>query len=143
MAERIFEEIAVVIKKRYTVRLLEYKESGSEFTEITVYSRDVIEKDRDSTNNFEFSFTVKGKGEQEKEKIEKMNEHEFEEFYNHMTHFIEKKYNIVHRTEEEEKERKKDKKQKEAEKEVKKLVIDDVEEMADFNVEEDQNLTKV
>ncbi len=99
MSERIFEEVAVILKQKYTVRLLEYKEKGSEFTEISVYSRRAIEKDDELSDYFEFSFTVRGKGDEEKEKIEKMTEKEFEEFLKHMTIFLEKKYNVVHQKE--------------------------------------------
>jgi len=99
MSERIFEEVAVILKQKYTVRLLEYKESGREFTEISVYSKEITEKNDEFSNNFEFSFTVQGRGDEEKEKIEKMNEKEFEEFIKHMTRFLEKKYNIVHKKE--------------------------------------------
>jgi len=99
MGERIFEEVAVVIKQKYTVRFLEYKEKGSEFTEINVYGNEVAEKDEDLSEYFAFGFTVKGRGEEEKEKIERMNEKQFEEFIKHMTTFIEKKYNIVHKKE--------------------------------------------
>jgi len=95
MGERIFEEAAVIIKKKYTVRFLEYKENGEEFTEMNVYSREVKEKDDEIVDYFAFGFTVNGKAEPEKQKIEKMNEREFEEFIRHMTHIIEKKYNIV------------------------------------------------
>jgi len=107
MSQRIFEEAAVIIKQKYTVRFLEYKENGSEFTEINVYSKEVTEKDDELSDYFAFGFTVKGKADQEKEKIEKMNEREFEEFIRHMTHFIEKKYNIVHKKEEKKPEEKK------------------------------------
>jgi len=101
VSERIFEEVAAIIKQKYTVRILEYKEMGKEYTEISVYSKEVTEKNNDDFSDyFEFSFTVKGKGDEEKEKIEKMNEKQFEEFIKHMTHFIEKKYNIVHKKEE-------------------------------------------
>jgi len=99
MSERIFEEIAVVIKQKYTVRFLEYKEKGSEFTEINVYGNEITDKDEDLLNYFAFGFTIKGRAEKEKEKIEKMNEKQFEEFIEHMTHFIEKKYNVVHQKE--------------------------------------------
>ena len=99
MSERIFEEIAVVIKQKYTVRFLEYKQKGSEFTEINVYGNEVSEKDEDLSDYFAFGFTVKGRAEKEKEKIEKMNEKQFEEFIKHMTHFIENKYNVVHQKE--------------------------------------------
>jgi len=116
MSERIFEEVAVIIKQKYTVRLLEYKESGREFTEISVYSKDVTEKNDELSNFFEFSFTVKGRGEEEKEKIEKMNEKEFEEFIKHMTLFIEKKYNLVHKKEETKEDKKEEAEKKEKEK---------------------------
>jgi len=96
MSERIFEEVAVIIKQKYTVRFLEYKEGESEFTEINVYSKEIKEKDDELSDYFVFGFTVKGRGKEEKEKIEKMNEKQFEEFIEHMTLFIEKKYNIVH-----------------------------------------------
>jgi predicted transcriptional regulator len=99
MSERIFEEIAVVIKQKYTVRFLEYKEKGSEFTEINVYGNEITEKDEDLSDYFTFGFTVKGRAEKEKEKIEKMNEKQFEEFISHMTHFIENKYNVAHQKE--------------------------------------------
>jgi chromatin remodeling complex protein RSC6 len=96
------------------VRLLEYKENGSEFTEMNVYSREVTEKDGEIADYFAFGFTVKGRGDEEKEKIEKMNEREFEEFIRHMTLFIERKYNIVHKKEEK-KENKEEEKEKEEE----------------------------
>jgi hypothetical protein len=99
MSERIFEEVAVVIKQKYTVRFLEYKERGSEFTEINVYSNEVTNKDEDLSDYFTFGFTVKGRGEEEKDKIEKMNERQFEEFIKHMTYFLENKYNVVHKKE--------------------------------------------
>jgi hypothetical protein len=99
MSERIFEEVAVVIKLKYTVRLLEYKENGNEFTEINVYSKKLTENDEYS-DHFAFGFTVKGRGDEEKEKIEKMSEREFEEFIKHMTIFLERKYNVVHHREE-------------------------------------------
>jgi len=114
MSERIFEEVAVIIKLKYTVRLLEYKENGNEFTEISVYSKELKEKDDEISDYFVFSFTVKGKGDEEKEKIEKMNEREFEEFIKHMTLFLERKYNIVHHKEEK-KEVKKEEEKKEDE----------------------------
>jgi len=98
MSERIFEEVAVIIKQNHTVRLLEYKERGSEFTEINVYS-EATEKDDELSEHFVFGFTVKGRCKEEKEKIEKMNEREFEEFIRHMTRFLERKYNIVHKKE--------------------------------------------
>jgi len=113
MNERIFEEVAVVLKQKYSVRLLEYKERGNEFTEISVYSKELKEKE-DESDCFMFSFTVKGRGDEEKEKIEKMNEREFEEFLKHMTIFLEKKYNIVHHKEEK-KEVKKEEEKKEDE----------------------------
>jgi len=109
MSERIFEEIAIIIKQKYTVRLLEYKEMGSEFTEINVYSKKMIEENDESSDYFELGFTVKGKGEEEKEKIEKMNEREFEEFINRMKRFIERKYHIVHQKEEKKEDKKEDK----------------------------------
>jgi len=99
MSERIFEEAAVIIKQKHTVRFLEYKENGSEFTEMNVYSREVKEIDDEIVDYFTFGFTVKGRSEEEKQKIEKMNEREFEEFVKHMTHFIEKKYNILRKNE--------------------------------------------
>jgi len=99
MGNRIFEETAVIIKQKYTVRFLEYKEGGSEFTEISVYGKELTEKDDEISDYFAFGFTVKGRGKEEKEKIDKMNETQFEEFIKHMTQFIERKYNIVHKTE--------------------------------------------
>jgi len=146
MSERIFEEIAVIIKHNYNVRLLEYKEDGSEFTEITVYSRDVIEKDRDSKDNFEFSFTVKGRGEEEKEKIERMNEREFREFINHMTLFIEKKYNIPRSKEVkkiEKKEDKNDNKKDEKKEKTKPVETEEVESLDDFNVDKNSDLSGI
>ncbi len=127
MSERIFEEVAVIIKQKYTVRLLEYKEAGSEFTEISVYSKEVTEKNDELSNIFEFSFTVKGRGEEEKEKIEKMNEKEFEEFIRHMTHFLERKYNLVHKREDKKEETEKKEKTKEDEKQV----VDNVQSLSD------------
>jgi len=103
MSERIFEEVSVIIKQKHTVRILEYKENGSEFTEINVYCGET-EKNNELSENFAFGFTVKGRGEEEKEKIEKMNEREFEEFIKHMTIFLERKYNIVPPKKEEKKE---------------------------------------
>lgn len=100
MSERIFEESAVIIRKNHTARLLEYKEDGDEFTEVSVYSREVTERDDEIVDYFTFGFTVKGKLEEEKQKIEKMNEKEFEKFVKHMTRSIEKKYNILHKKEE-------------------------------------------
>jgi len=127
MSERIFEEVAAIIKQKYTVRVLEYKEMGKEFTEISVYKKEVTEKNNDDFSDyFEFSFTVKGKGDEEKEKIEKMNEKEFEEFIRHMTHFIEKKYNIKHIKED------KKEKEKKTKKEVKEPVENIVESLSDF-----------
>jgi len=125
MGERIFEEVAVIIKQKNTVRILMYKEGGSEFTEINVYSKEVTEKYDVLSDYFMFGFTVKGRGDEEKEKIEKMNETEFEEFIKHMTLFIEKKYNITHKKEEKKEDKKKDK--EEEKKEDKKPVknIDD------------------
>jgi len=111
MSERIFEEVAVIIKQKYTVRLLEYKESGNEFTEINVYSKETKDKYDEVSDHFAFGFTVKGRGEEEKERIEKMSEREFEEFIRHMTHFLEKKYNVVHKKEEKKEEKKEDKKE--------------------------------
>jgi chromatin remodeling complex protein RSC6 len=106
------------------VRLLEYKENGSEFTEMNVYSREVTEKDGEIADYFAFGFTVKGRGDEEKEKIEKMNEREFEEFIRHMTLFIERKYNIVHKKEE----KKEDKEEeKENEKEDENQTIENAE----------------
>jgi len=96
MSERIYEEVAVILKQKYTMRFLEYKESGNEFTEINVYNNDVKEEGNEISDYFEFGFTVKGKGDEEKEKIEKMNEKQFDEFIDHMKIFIEKKYNVVH-----------------------------------------------
>jgi hypothetical protein len=107
MSERIFEETAVIIRQKHTVRLLEYKENGSEFTEINVYGRELTEKDGELSDYFTFGFTVKGKGDEEKEKIENMTEREFEEFIKHMTIFLEKKYNVVHQKEEKKKEEEK------------------------------------
>jgi len=95
MSERTFEEVAVIVKHNYTVRILEYKESGIEFTEIIIYTG--TEKACESANNFVFSFTVKGKGKEEKERIEKMKEREFDDFLSHMTGFIERKYRIFHK----------------------------------------------
>jgi len=95
MSERIFEETAVVIKMKNTIRFLEYKENGQEFTEINIYSREVTEQDDKISDYFLFGFTVKGRAEEERKKIEKMSEREFEEVIRHMKHFIEKKYNIV------------------------------------------------
>ena len=129
MSERIFEEVAVIIKQKYTVRILEYKETGKEFTEISVYSKEVTEKNNELSDYFEFSFTVKGKGDEEKEKIEKMTEREFEEFIWHMTRFIERKYNIVHKKDVK-KEKKRDNK-----KEVKEPVENIVESLSDFALE--------
>jgi hypothetical protein len=106
MSERIFEEVALVIKRKYTVRLLEYKEKGNEFTEISVYGKEMVEKDDELIDYFLFSFTVKGRGDEEKEKIEKMTEREFEEFIRHMTIFLEKKYNVIHKKEEKKEEKK-------------------------------------
>jgi len=114
MSERIFEETAVIIKRKHTVRLLEYKERGSEFTEINVYDKELKEKDDELSDHFAFGFTVKGKGDEEKVKIENMNEREFEEFIRHMTIFLEKKYNVVHHKEEK-KEVKKEEEKKEEE----------------------------
>jgi len=114
MSERIFEETAVIIKQKYIVRLLEYKERGSEFTEINVFSKELKEKDDELSDQFAFGFTVKGRGDEEKEKIEKMNEREFEEFIKHMTLFLERKYNIVHHKEEK-KEVKKEEKEEDKE----------------------------
>jgi len=135
MSERIFEEVAVIIKQKYTVRLLEYKEGGREFTEISVYSKDVTEKNDELSNFFDFSFTVKGRGEEEKEKIEKMNEREFEEFIRHMTLFIERKYNLVHKKEETKEDKKENKKEetekKEKTKEDEEQVVDDVDSSSD------------
>jgi hypothetical protein len=124
MSERIYEEAAVVIRQKHTVRLLEYKENGVEFTEINVYSKELTEKD-ELSNHFAFGFTVKGRGDEEKEKIEKLNEREFEDFIKHMTHFIEKKYHVVHRKEE--KKEYKEEEKKEDEQEYEKQDIDDFE----------------
>jgi len=112
MSERIFEEVAVVIKLKYTVRLLEYKEGGNEFTEINVYSKELTANDEFS-DHFAFGFTVKGKGDEEKEKIEKMSEREFEEFIKHMTIFLERKYNVVHHKEEKKEVKKEEEKEEE------------------------------
>jgi len=106
MAERIFEEAAVIIKQKYTVRLLEYKESGSDFTEINIYGKELTESNDELSDSFAFGFTVKGRAEEEKDKIEKMNEREFEEFIKHMTIFLERKYNVVHHREEKKEEKK-------------------------------------
>jgi len=111
MAERIFEEVAVIVKLKYTVRLLEYKESGNEFTEINVYSKEMTENDNES-DFFAFGFTVRGRWDEEKEKIEKMTEREFEEFIKHMTIFLERKYNVVHQVEVKKEEKKADKEDK-------------------------------
>jgi len=138
MSERIFEEVALIIKQKYTVRLLEYKESGREFTEISVYSKEATEKDDELSDYFEFSFTVKGRGEEEKEKIEKMNEIEFEEFIRHMTHFIEKKYNIPRIKEAKKKEKKEEKKE-----DAQPVLSEEVESLADFNVSEDQDMSEM
>jgi hypothetical protein len=101
MGARIYEEVALIIKHKYTVRVIEFKEAGKEFTEISVYSKEVTEKNNDDFSDyFEFCFTVMGKGDEEKEKIEKMNEKEFEEFIRHMTRFIEKKYHLKYKKEE-------------------------------------------
>jgi len=135
MSERIFEEVALIVKQKYTVRVLEYKEMGKEFTEISIYSKEVTEKNEAIADNFEFCFTVKGKGDEEKEKIEKMTEKEFEEFIKIMTRFIEKKYHIKHR-----KEIKVEK--KEDKKEAKEAVVEDVENLDDFNIDMDPNLFK-
>jgi len=135
MSERIFEEVALIVKQKYTVRVLEYKETGKEFTEISVYSKEVTEKNEAIADNFEFCFTVKGKGDEEKEKIEKMTEKEFEEFIKIMTRFIEKKYHIKHR-----KEIKVEK--KEDKKAAKETVVEDVENLDDFNIDLDPNLFK-
>jgi hypothetical protein len=132
MSERIFEEVAVIIKQKYTVRLLEYKERGSEFTEINVYGRELTEKDGELSDYFAFGFTVKGRGNEEKEKIEKMNEREFEEFIKHMTIFLEKKYNIVHKKEEKKEVKKEEVKEEEGGLEDIKPVessLDDIEEL--------------
>ena len=102
MAERIYEEVAVILKQKHSVRLLEYEEMGNQFTEISVYSKETTERNPELANFFKFSFTVKGRGEEEKVKIERMNNREFEEFVNHMTHFIEKKYNLLPKKEESE-----------------------------------------
>ena len=134
MSERIFEEVAVVIKLKYTVRLLEYKEGGNEFTEINVYSKELTEKDELSAH-FAFGFTVRGRGDEEKEKIEKLNEREFEEFLRHMTHFIEKKYHVVHKKEEkkEDKEEEKKEDEQEDEKENEKPAVDGVDTVDDID----------
>jgi hypothetical protein len=124
MSERIFEEVAVIIKQKYTVRVLEFKEMGQEFTEISVYSKEVTEKNDESSDDFEFCFTVKGRGDEEKEKIEKMTEQEFEEFIKHMTLFLEKKYHIKHK--------KVKKVEKKEDKNYKPPVVEDVESLADF-----------
>jgi hypothetical protein len=131
MSERIYEEVALIIKQKYSVRILEFRENGKEFTEISVYSKEVTEKNNDDFSDyFEFCFTVMGKGDEEKDKIEKMTEKEFEVFIKHMTRFIEKKYHIY---------RKKEKKKEniEQKKSEKKPIIEAVESMTDFIVEED------
>jgi len=109
MSERIFEDVAVIIKQNYAVRILGYKERGIEFTEINVYNKEVTKKNDELSDNFAFGFTVKGRWEKEKDKIERMNEREFEKFIRHMTRFIERKYHVVHKKEEkkEDKEEKK------------------------------------
>jgi hypothetical protein len=133
MSERIYEEVALIVKQKYTVRVLEFKEMGNEFTEISVYSKEVTEKNDAILDNFEFCFTVKGKGDEEKEKIEKMTEKEFEEFIKIMTRFIEKKYHIRHK-------REKKVEKKEEKKATKEAVVEDVENLTDFNIEWDPSL---
>jgi len=134
MGARIYEEAAVIIRQKHTVRLLEYKENGSEFTEINVYSKELTEKDELSAH-FAFGFTVRGRGDEEKEKIEKLNEREFEEFLRHMTHFIEKKYHVVHKKEEkkEDKEEEKKEDEQEDEKENEKPAVDGVDTVDDID----------
>jgi hypothetical protein len=129
MSERIFEETAVIIKRKHTVRILEYKENGSEFTEINVYDKELKEEDDELSDHFAFGFTVKGRGDEEKEKIEKMTEREFEEFIKHMTIFLEKKYNVVHHKEV----KKEDKKEKEDKEE-------DIEEIKAVENDDDCNI---
>jgi len=137
MASRIFEEAAVIVKKNYTVRVIEFKESGKEYTEISVYSKDVTEKNNeDYSDYFAFCFTVRGKADAERQKIDNMTDPEFEDFVKIMTHFIEKKYHIKYKPVE----KKEDKKAKQEEK---KLVIDNVESMTDFNVDDDPGPSKV
>ena len=141
MGARIFEEVALIIKQKYTVRLLEYKEAGKEFTEISVYSKEETEKNNDDFSDyFEFSFTVKGKGDEEKEKIQKMTEKEFEEFIKHMTHFIEKKYNIKHKIEEKKEIKKEDKKPVETKVETLSDIVWDLPE--DMELQNDPDIQK-
>jgi len=120
MSERIYEEVAVIIKKKYTVRLLEYKEMGSEFTEINVYNKELTDRDEEE-DHFAFGFTVKGRAEEEKVRIEKMNEREFEEFTRHMTYFLERKYHIPHKKEEKKENPKEERKEQEQEQEDEKV----------------------
>jgi uncharacterized Fe-S cluster-containing radical SAM superfamily protein len=138
MGARIYEEAAVVIRQKHTVRLLEYKENGSEFTEINVYSKELTEKD-ELSNHFTFGFTVKGRGDEEKEKIEKMNEREFEQFIKHMTYFLERKYHVAHKKEvkkEYKEEEKKEDEQEDEKKDEKPAVdgVDTFEDIDDFEV---------
>jgi len=100
MSERIYEEVSVIIRQNYAVRILGFRERGSEFTEISLYNKEVTKKNDELSDNFAFGFTVKGMWEKEKEEIERLNEREFEEFIKHMTHFIERKYHVVHKKEE-------------------------------------------
>jgi len=111
MSERIFEEVAVVIKQNYSVRLLGYKESGSEFTEINVFNKKVLEVNDELSDYFAFGFTLKGRWEKEKAKIERMNERDFEKFIRRMTHVIERKYHVVHQKEEKKEERMEEKRE--------------------------------
>jgi len=134
MSERIYEESAVIIRHKHTVRLLEFKEGGSEYTEINVYCKELSERDEFS-DHFAFGFTVKGKGEEEKEKIEKMSEREFEEFIKHMTYFLERKYHVVHKKEVKKEEQKEDKNEDEGEDE--KPSVDTVDDIDDFEMPAD------
>jgi len=134
MSERIYEEVAVIVKLNYTIRLLGYKENGNEFTEINVYSKKVIEVNDELSDYFAFGFTLKGRWEKEKAKIEKMNEREFAEFIGQMTHVIERKYHVVHQKEEEKKEEKKEEQKKEEKEDEKsKSVIDTFDNLEDFD----------
>jgi len=146
MGQRVFEEAAVIVKQRYTVRVLEFKENGKEYTEISVYSKDVTEKNNeDFSDYFSFCFTVKGKADEERKKIDNMSDTEFEEFVRIMTHFIEKKYHIKYKPEEkkEGKKEEREKKEKEADKEegIEKEKGSDenkVESLSDFVLDEPQ-----
>jgi len=134
MGARIYEEAAVIIRQKHTVRLLEYKEDGNEFTEINVYNKELTEKD-EMSNHFAFGCTVRGRGDEEKEKIEKMNEREFEEFIRHMTRFLERKYHVVHKKEDKKEYKEKEKKEdeQEDEKEYEKPAIDGVDTVDDID----------